>query len=111
MVDPSRFNTLAPPLAIESVIINNPPISIRQQIEIPTGKGDLEIQYTGLVLSAPEKVQFKYRLEEHDADWVNAGTRRVAYYTNLPPGNYRFHVIAANDDGAWTRPRPRWSFV
>jgi PAS domain S-box-containing protein len=100
-VDPSRFNTLAPQVAIESVVINNRPVPIGQKLEIPTGKGDLEIQYTGLVLSAPEKVQFKYRLEEHDTDWVKAGTRRVAYYTNLPPKNYRFHVIASNNDGVW----------
>jgi PAS domain S-box-containing protein len=100
-IDPSRLNSLAPPVAIESVVINNQPVLNRQKIEIPPGQGDLEIQYTGLALSAPEKIQFKYRLEEHDADWVNAGTRRVAYYTNLPPGNYRFHVIAANNDGVW----------
>jgi signal transduction histidine kinase len=50
---------------------------------------------------APEKVRFKYKLEGFDRDWIDSGTRRIAYYTNLRPGRYRFRVIAANDDGVW----------
>jgi signal transduction histidine kinase len=52
---------------------------------------------------APEKVQFKYRLEGFDRDWVDAGSRRSAYYTNLRPGSYRFQVIACNNDGVWNQ--------
>ena len=48
---------------------------------------------------APEKVQFRYRLEGYDDDWVQAGNRRAAFYTNLPPGRYRFRVAATNNDG------------
>jgi signal transduction histidine kinase len=50
---------------------------------------------------APEKVTFKYRLEGFDRDWIDSGSRRIAYYTNLPPGSYRFRVIASNNDGIW----------
>jgi hypothetical protein len=49
----------------------------------------------------PERVLFKYKLEGYDPEWVEAGTRREAYYTNLPPGDYRFRVIACNNDGLW----------
>ena len=51
---------------------------------------------------APEKVRFKYQLEGFDSDWVDGGMRRVAYYTNLRPGRYKFRVIAANNDGVWS---------
>ena len=50
---------------------------------------------------APEKVRFKYKLEGFDKDWIDSGTRRIAYYTNLRPGAYTFRVIASNNDGVW----------
>src|SRR5208283_3971448 len=50
---------------------------------------------------APREVQFKYRLEGHETAWTEAGDTRVAYYNKLPPGNYRFHAIACNEDGVW----------
>lgn len=62
----------------------------------------IEIHYAGLSLSAPENLQYRYKLEGFDSGWVDAGTRRVAYYTNLPPGHYRFEVVACNRDGIWT---------
>ena len=55
-----------------------------------------------LVFDAPERVRFRYRLEGLDADWVEAGTRRMAFYSYVPPGNYRFRVIACNSDGVWS---------
>jgi signal transduction histidine kinase len=73
-------------------------------------------EYAGLSFAAPSKVRFKYRLEGFDHDWIDAGTQRAAYYTNIPPGEYRFHVIARNSDGVWNssgavlplRLRPRY---
>ena len=62
---------------------------------------DLEIDYTALSLVAPEKVRFRYKLEGHDRDWQDAGTRRQAFYNNLPPRTYRFRVIASNNSGVW----------
>jgi signal transduction histidine kinase len=51
---------------------------------------------------APEKVRYRYKLEGFDKDWVDGGDRRVAYYTNLGPGEYRFLVLACNNDGVWS---------
>jgi signal transduction histidine kinase len=62
----------------------------------------LEIQYTGLSFNTPANVRFRYRLDGFDRTWTEAGMRRVAYYTNLPPGRYNFRVMACNSDGVWT---------
>ena len=103
MVDPAhlRKNALAPPVLVEEVLVNRAPVDLARQREIPPGSKDFAFVYTALSFTTPEKVRFKYRLEGFDHDWVNAGPRRVAYYTNLAPGHYRFRVIAANDDGVW----------
>jgi len=63
------------------------------------GKDKIELHYTALSLRVPARVRFQYKLEGYDREWVRAGTRRVAYYNNLPAGNYRFLVLACNDDG------------
>jgi signal transduction histidine kinase len=61
----------------------------------------LEIQYTSLNLGAPDRARFRYRLEGHESAWVEAGNTRVVGYPKLPPGDYRFHVTACNEDGVW----------
>ena len=63
-----------------------------QEVVLLPGTRGLAFRYTGLSFTAPEKVQFKYRLDGYDRDWVNAGTRRRAFYTNIPPGRYTFRV-------------------
>jgi ligand-binding sensor domain-containing protein/signal transduction histidine kinase len=72
-----------------------------QSVRIPPGHEQLEIHYTALNFPAPREVQFKYRLEGHETAWTEAGDTRVAYYNKVPPGNYRFHVIACNEDRVW----------
>jgi signal transduction histidine kinase len=69
--------------------------------DIPPGHSRFAFEYAGLSFVAPQKVRFRYKLEGFDKDWVEAGTRRVAYYTNLRPGAYRFRVLARNNDGFW----------
>ncbi|MEW6207002.1 MAG: two-component regulator propeller domain-containing protein, partial [Acidobacteriota bacterium] len=103
MIDPRSLNEnrVPPPVVIERVLANKNPVDHRAGIEVPPGRGDLEIEYTCLSFVAPEKVRFKYRLDGYDEDWIEAGARRVAYYTNIPPGKYRFQVIASNNDGVW----------
>ena len=96
-----RLNTLAPPIYIEAITIDGRAVDPRSNVEVPPGGGELEIQYTGLSFSAPERVKFKYQLEGFDKGWVDAGSRRVAYYTNVPPGRYTFKVAACNNDGYW----------
>src|SRR5262249_49297456 len=71
---------------------------------------NLEFHYTGLSLLSPELVRFRYRMEGFDADWIDAGPRRVAYYTNLPAGSYRFQVIACNDTGVWNQTGASFAF-
>ena len=98
-----------PPLVmIESVLIagreqktNRFGPAWRQSVTIPPGHEQLEIHYTALNFSAPREVRFKYRLEDHETAWTEAGDTRAAYYNKVPPGNYRFHVIACNEDGVW----------
>ena len=71
------------------------------EFAIPPGSQRLEFNFTALSFTVPEAVRFKYKLEGLETDWQDAGTRRTANYTHLPPGNYRFHVIACNNDGVW----------
>lgn len=96
-------NTPAPAVWIEQALVDRAPAANSRAVRIPPGGSDLEIHYTGLSFSAPEKVRFQYRLNGIDRDWVDARVRRTAYYTHLPPGHYRFQVIAANGDGDWNR--------
>jgi ligand-binding sensor domain-containing protein/signal transduction histidine kinase len=70
-------------------------------VQIPPGRGELEFHYTALNFHTPEKSRFKYKLEKVDANWVNAGQRRIAHYNNIYPGSYQFQVIACNSDGVW----------
>src|SRR5262249_8611922 len=70
-------------------------------LPLPARLRDLQIDYTALSLAAPEKVRFRYKLEGHDPDWIDAGNRRQAFYNDLPPRKYRFRVIACNNDGVW----------
>jgi anti-sigma regulatory factor (Ser/Thr protein kinase) len=72
---------------------------------------DIEIDYTALSLSIPERVFFRYRLDGADTDWQDAGTRRQAFYNHLGPGQYRFRVIACNNDGVWNEAGASWVFA
>jgi signal transduction histidine kinase/ligand-binding sensor domain-containing protein len=92
------FNKLPPPVHIEQVIANHEAVS---NMRLPALTRDLEIDYTALSLVAPEKNRFKYKLEGHDREWIDAGNRRQAFYSDLPPRKYRFRVIASNNSGVW----------
>ena len=94
-------NVLPPPVVIERVIADNHETPIGRAMQFPPLTKNLQIDYAGLSLAVPRKVQFRYRLEGYDNEWQNAGTRRQAFYTNLEPGTYRFRVLAANNDGVW----------
>lgn len=104
MIDPAEIkpNLQPPPVAIEEIRVDDESIAPAQTIELAPGKSRLDFHYTALSFVAPEKVKFKYKLEGFDRDWVDGGIRRVAYYTNLRPGRYKFRVIASNNDGLWS---------
>ena len=86
-----------------SLLVDGRPVELSEHLELPPGGGGLEFHYTATSLLIPERVRFRYMLEGYDHDWVDAGTRRVAYYTQVPGGRYRFRVIAANNDGVWNQ--------
>ena len=96
-----NLNPLPPPVMITSVLANGRAFAGSNDLALPAHSDRLEINYTALSLAIPERVLFRYRLDGVDADWQDAGTRRQAFYTHLPPGHYRFHVIACNNDGVW----------
>src|SRR6185436_13672845 len=79
--------------------------------QIPSGPHRLEFQYTGLSLSTPEQVRFRYRLEGLEASWVEAGAARSATYSYVPPGGYRFIVEASLGDGRWSAPSASEAFT
>ena len=118
VVDPHRTpNAPAPVVVLQEVLVdgveaNSVPVergfsgpqdalSPPAQVRLAPGKHALEFHYTGLSFDAPERVRFRYRLDGLDANWVEAGTRRVALYSFVPPGQYHFRVIACNGDGVW----------
>jgi signal transduction histidine kinase/ligand-binding sensor domain-containing protein len=104
VVDPDSITASAQPVpaVIESVLIDRTPVPRDAPIRLVPGQQALEIQYTGLSLVNSERIRFRYRLNGLDDDWVDAGTRRTAYYAHVPPGSYAFSVAAAGSDGAWT---------
>jgi len=84
----------APPVVIERILVDDRPVGLAPELRLPPGNGKLEVQYSAIRLRSPERIRFRYWMENFDDDWTAAGQRRVAYYTNLPPGRYRFHVVA-----------------
>ncbi len=94
-------NTLIPPVFIEQLIVDKNPLRAAASYIIPPGSRDLEFHFSCLSMLVPANVKFKYKLIGFDHDWVDADTRRTAYYTNVPPGEYQFKVIACNNDGGW----------
>jgi signal transduction histidine kinase len=100
--DELRINPLPPPMALEVMVVDGATVTnLAAPLRIPPGRNRLDFYYTALSLVAPEKVRFKYRIEGLENDWVDAGTKRQASYSFVPPGSYTFHVIACNNDGVW----------
>jgi diguanylate cyclase (GGDEF)-like protein len=102
-VDPGRMarNKLAPPVAIEEAEADGKPLPAGGGWRLPAGSRSLVLRYSALSLLSPSSTVFRRRLDGFDPDWVEAGADRDATYTNLPPGRYRFRVVAANGDGFW----------
>lgn len=103
MIDPATMEgpRSAPAVSIERVMVdgNEFPGTAVPKLE-PTA-GNLQFDYVALDYRAPQKVSYRYRLEGYENDWVEAGGRRSAFYTNVRPGSYRFQVQACNGDGVW----------
>ena len=112
MIDPAHLaeNPIPPPVHVEEVVADRKRYSPEQAATLPQLTRDLEIDYTALSFVTPQRMRFRYRLDGHDSDWQDAGTRRQAFYTDLAPGSYRFHVIATNNDGVWNNTGAAISF-
>lgn len=112
-----QVNRTPPPVVIEQLVMDNRTMDLvapspanggairwptrHGAIQVPPGRGGIEIHYSALSLQLSEKNYFRYQLDGVDSDWVDAGSRRVAYYNNVAPGAYRFRVMACNNDGVW----------
>lgn len=103
VVDPNHLeeDTILPPVYVMRLVADEHEIPLTDPIVLPPGTKRLEFHYTAPHFIAPQKMQFKYKLEGFDEDWIGAGARRIAYYTNLRPGAYTFKVIASNSAGLW----------
>jgi signal transduction histidine kinase/ligand-binding sensor domain-containing protein len=103
MFDPNQVSQerRAPPVYVSEISADRKGYAIQGSLKLPPNPRDIEIQYTALSYSIPQRVRFRYKLEPRDQGWQDAGTRRQAFYSDLPPGQYRFHVIASNSDGVW----------
>ncbi len=103
IVDPTRVEPphAAPSVFIERAVMDGRPLDSTTPSSVGPGEGNLEFQYTAFQFVAPTRLRFRYKLDGFDADWVDAGARRTAYYTRVPPGDYVFRVQASNDTGTW----------
>jgi signal transduction histidine kinase len=115
-VDSAHFpvNALPPGVALERFAIDDFPQALRAAdsvMQIPAGHVHFEFDYAGLSFVAPQKVRYRYMLENFDPGWTEAGSRRTAYYTNIPAGHYTFRVQAANNDGVWNTEGAALNFV
>jgi len=104
-VDPGHIqkNLLPPPVYVSSVSAHGKEYTDLTSLNFPARTRTIQITYTALSLTVPERVQFRYKLDGMDQDWQDPGARREAIYTNLGPGKHRFQVIAANSDGVWNK--------
>jgi signal transduction histidine kinase/ligand-binding sensor domain-containing protein len=119
-VDPDALqpNPHQPPVAVEAVFIDGEPLGRSRlkpdwtaPIVLRPGQERLEIHYASLNLAAPGQARFRYRMDGHESDWIQAGDDRVARYSKLPPGEYEFSVTASNEDGVWNEIGSRLAIV
>lgn len=111
-IDPGdlHWNSTPPPVHVERIVVDHKSYLPGDNLRLPPLPRDLEIEYTALSFAMPRKVRFRYRLEGHESDWQDPETRRQAFYSDLAPGDYKFHVIACNNDGVWNQAGATWSF-
>jgi ligand-binding sensor domain-containing protein len=105
-IDPKetpRKNAVPPPVHIERIVADGKQYGVSNQLRLPPGVRDVSFDYTALSLAEPEKVRFRYRLEGQDPNWREGLNVRQVQYSNLPPGDYRFRVIASNNSGVWNK--------
>jgi ligand-binding sensor domain-containing protein len=112
VVDPRRIRerSIPPPVVVEELLADGKTVALNQKVKLPPGTRNIEVRYTGLSYTTPDKLQFRYRLQGYEETWTDVGNRRAAYYTNLPPGDYLFQMTACNNDGVWNQSAASISF-
>lgn len=100
--DDIQKSNSSPPVHLEQLIVNGDPVTDLDEPALPPASRNIEVHYTAIELTRPDDLRFRYRLLGLDDDWANAGGRRIAYYSHIPPGEYRFQVQAATGKGPWT---------
>ena len=105
LIDPSRADRAGtpPPVHLEEILVDGALEDPAGPLDVESGVKDLELRWVALSFLDPERIRYRYRLLGFEGDWVEAEGRRFAHYTHLPPGDYRFEVIAANSHGVWNR--------
>jgi len=119
IVDPARLrlNDQPPPVEVERLVVDGADVDPASAGRLGPGVERIELHYAAMSYLAPSAVRYRYRMEGFDRDWTEAGNGRSASYTNLPPGNYVFRVVASNNDGVWNETGasvaftllPRWN--
>jgi ligand-binding sensor domain-containing protein/signal transduction histidine kinase len=113
--DPAHFpvNTVPPPVALVRFAVDDvdQPLHEADSLKVQAGHNHFQFDYAGLSFTAPQKVRYRYMLDGFDHQWTEAGVRRSAYYTNIPPGNYTFRVQASNNDGVWNTEGAAFAFT
>jgi signal transduction histidine kinase len=99
-----------PPVRIETVTADSRTQDPIPGLQLAPRTSHVQIAFSVLTLTDPARVRFRYRLDDYDRDWVDAPATRLASYTNLPPGHYRFRVLANGGDGVWRDPGAIWDF-
>jgi len=112
IVDPRNIGEplAVPSVKIESIAADARPFDPAQPLQLPARTSHLQIGFAALTLSDPMRVRYRYRLDGYDRDWVDAGAARQATYTNLPPRDYQFRVMASGGDGNWGQPSTSLTF-
>jgi len=112
-IDPTHVfeNSVPPPVQILRIVADHKAYDFGPQLRLPALTKSLQVGYTAYSLSVPEKVRFRYKLDGYDKNWSAPVSLREATYTNLPPGNYYFRVIACNNDGLWNETGAVFAFT
>lgn len=110
-LDRMQGNPQPPPVAIERMLVDGVDVDPRAPGRLGPGVERIELQFAAMSYVAPSAVRYRYRLEGYDRGWNEAGSLRTAYYTNLPPGDYVFRVMASNNDGVWNEDGARAAFT
>jgi ligand-binding sensor domain-containing protein/signal transduction histidine kinase len=113
VIDPDQFAVKmpVPQVSVESVTVDGRRMAAESLGQMHPGTKNLFFSYTGLSFRSPQRMTFRYILEGFDKRWTEANTRRQAFYTNLPPGQYRFRVTACNFDGTCNEAGASVSFL